>query len=135
MTEFSRERDEQTFGDGEAERLGQLTHELRNLLSTAMLSYEALTSGRVAIGGSTGAILGRSLSGLRDLIDTTISEVRLSAGKHESKRMSVTGFLHEAEGAASLQVRQRELGLSFALPPIDVFVNADRQLLSSRQRC
>jgi signal transduction histidine kinase len=131
VTEFSRERDEQTFGDGEAERLGQLTHELRNLLSTAMLSYEALTSGRVAIGGSTGAILGRSLTGLRDLIDTTISEVRLSAGKHEAKRMSVTGFLHEVEGAASLQARQRELDLTFALPPIEVFVDADRQLLSS----
>ena len=131
VTEFSRERDEQTFGEGEAERLGQLTHELRNLLSTAMLSYEALTSGRVAIGGSTGAILGRSLTGLRDLIDTTISEVRLSAGTHETKRMSVTGFLREVDGAASLQARQRELDLSFAFPPIDFFVNADRQLLSS----
>jgi hypothetical protein len=47
VTEFSRERDEQNLGEGEAERLGQLTHELRNLLSTAMLSYEALQSGRV----------------------------------------------------------------------------------------
>jgi hypothetical protein len=40
-----------------------------------MLAYHALRGGRVAIGGSTGAILGRSLTSLRDLIDTTISEV------------------------------------------------------------
>ena len=39
VTEFSRERDEQTVSHGESERLGDLAHELRNRLSTAMLSY------------------------------------------------------------------------------------------------
>jgi signal transduction histidine kinase len=131
VTEFSRERDEQTVSHGEAERLGRLTHELRNFLSTAMLSFEALMSGRVGVGGSTGAILGRSLSGLRDLVDATISEVRMSAGKHEVVRLSLAALLHEVEGAASLHARQRELGLSFTFPPADVFINVDRQLVSS----
>jgi signal transduction histidine kinase len=131
VTEFSREHDEQTVSHGEAERLGSLTHELRNLLSTALLSYEALTSGRVGIGGSTGGILGRSLSGLRDLVDTTISEVRLSAGTHEAQRISLAKLLHEVESAASLHARQREVGLSFAFPAADMFVDVDRQLLSS----
>ncbi len=131
VTEFSRERDEQTVSHGEAERLGRLTHELRNLLSTAMLSYEAVTSGRVGVGGSTGAILGRSLSGLRDLIDTTISEVRMSAGKTKAMRLSLAVLLHEVEGAASLHARQREVKLSFTSPPADVFIDVDRQLISS----
>jgi signal transduction histidine kinase len=131
VTEFSRERDDQTVSHGEAERLGRLTHELRNLLSTAMLSYEAVTSGRVPIGGSTGAILGRSLSGLRDLIDTTISEVRMSAGTHQATRLSLASLLHEVEGAASLHARQREVAMSFTFPPADLLINADRQLLSS----
>jgi len=131
VTEFSRTRDEQEFGHGEAERLGHLTHELRNLLSTAMLSYDAVKTGRVAIGGSTGAILGRSLTGLRDLIDTTISEVRLSAGKHDVRRLHVPELLRQVEGAASLHAGQREMTLSFARPLADVSVMADAQLLSA----
>jgi signal transduction histidine kinase len=132
VTEFSRQR-EQALSDmeGEAERLGQLTHELRNFLSTAMLSYEALRSGRVAIGGSTGLILGRSLSRLRDLIDTTVSEVRLSAGKCEAKTISVSRFLHEVQGMALLQAEQREMALDFAIPAVDAIVKADPQLLAS----
>jgi hypothetical protein len=72
VTEFSRQSDE-ALGNGEAERLGYLTHELRNLLSTAMLSFAAVKSGRVAAAGSTGAIVERSLGSMRDLINTTIS--------------------------------------------------------------
>ena len=116
VTEFSRQR-EASLGEGEAERLGYLTHELRNLLSTAMLSFAAVRKGKVAPGGSTGAITERSLMGMRDLLDTTISEVRLSAGTHQPKRMSVARFLNEVEGAASLQAAQREMGLSFAPAP------------------
>jgi hypothetical protein len=108
VTEFSRRRD-LTFGDGEAERLGHLTHELRNLLSTAMLAYAAVKSGKVAAGGSTGAMVDRSLAGMRDLLDTAISEVRLSAGTHEARKISVAGFLEEVEGAASLQAAYREM--------------------------
>jgi signal transduction histidine kinase len=129
VSEFSRQRDDQTFG--ETERLGYLTHELRNLLSTAMLSQAAIKSGRVSLGGSTAAILDRSLTGMRDLLDTTISEVRLSAGTHTAKRISVAGFLHEVHGAASLQAAQREVALNFAIPGVDAVVNADPQLLAS----
>ena len=130
VTEFSRRREE-AIGEGEAERLGSLTHELRNLLSTAMLSFAAVKSGRVAVGGSTGAITERSLTGMRDLLDTTIAEVRLAAGSQETKRMSLRRFMSDVEGAASLQAAQREMGLTFASAPEDVAVNADPQLLSS----
>jgi signal transduction histidine kinase len=131
VTEFSRQREE-ALGDGDAEQLGYLTHELRNLLSTAMLSFAAVKSGRVAPSGSTAAITERSLMGMRDLLDTTIAEVRLSAGTHEPKRLSVARLLDNAEGAAALEAAQREIGLSFgARPPADVVVHADPQLLSS----
>ena len=126
VTEFSRRRDLT-----EAARLGYLTHELRNLLSTAMLSQAAIKSGRVSLGGSTAAILDRSLTSMRDLLDTTIAEVRLSAGTHTAKRISVAGFLHEVHGAASLQAAQREMALNFAIPGVDAVVNADPQLLAS----
>jgi signal transduction histidine kinase len=130
VTEFSRQSDE-ALGNGEAERLGYLTHELRNLLSTAMLSFAAVKSGRVAAAGSTGAIVERSLGSMRDLINTTISEVRLAAGNQEPKRISVARFLRDLEGPASLQAAQREMNMTFGRAPEDVMVYADPQLLSS----
>jgi signal transduction histidine kinase len=130
VTEFSRQREE-ALGEGEAERLGYLTHELRNRLSTAMLSFAAVKSGRVAVAGSTGAIVERSLAAMRDLLDTTISEVRLAAGNQEPKRMSIARFMHEMEGAASLQAAQREMNVTFGDVPADLMINADAQLLSS----
>src|SRR5512141_1314824 len=50
VTEFSRQH-EQRLGDGEAERVGYLIHELRNLLSTTTLAWQAVKAGRVATGG------------------------------------------------------------------------------------
>src|SRR6185369_1838637 len=111
VTEFSRRREE-ALGEGESERLGYLTHELRNRLSTAMLSFSAVKSGRVAVAGSTGAIVERSLAAMRDLLDTTISEVRLAAGNQEPKRISLARFMREAGGAASLQAAQREMNVT-----------------------
>jgi signal transduction histidine kinase len=130
VTEFARQREE-ALGEGEAERLGYLTHELRNRLSTAMLSYSAVKSGRVAVGGSTGAIVERSLTAMRDLLDTTISEVRLAAGNQELKRMSLARFMREMETAASLQAAQREMYVTFSGAPGDLMVHADPQLLAS----
>ena len=77
-----------------------------------MLSFEALKSGKVAIGGSTGAVLGRSLIGLRDLIDRSLSEVRLDAGKDRRERVSVPVFMDEIAVAANLHAEYREIQLT-----------------------
>jgi hypothetical protein len=47
---------------------------MRNRLTTALLSLESLKAGEVSIGGSTGALLDRSLTGLNDLIDRSLAE-------------------------------------------------------------
>src|SRR4029079_4363289 len=60
VTEYARQR-ELSLSNRETERLGFFAHELRNLLSNAMLSFEVLKTGSVGIGGSTGAVLGRNL--------------------------------------------------------------------------
>src|SRR4249920_3552654 len=62
------------------ERLGFLAHELRNHIHTATLAVTAIKAGNVGLGGATGAILDRSLIGLRNLIDRSLAEVRVSAG-------------------------------------------------------
>ena len=71
VTQYARERD-QTHAEGEAlrgtERLGFFAHELRNLLNTALLAFEAIRSGHVAVAGSTGMVLQRSLTAAETLI-------------------------------------------------------------------
>jgi hypothetical protein len=64
---------------GELERMGQVTHEIRNMLSTALLAFDVVKRGTVGVNGNTGAVLGRSLTGLRDLVDSTLSDIRTAA--------------------------------------------------------
>ena len=79
VTTFSSFR-ERRIADQESERLGLLAQQLRSSLFAAMLSFDMIKTGRVAVGGSTGLVLGRSLLGLRDIIDRSLTEVRLDAG-------------------------------------------------------
>src|SRR5258708_21981909 len=52
VTEWGRQR-ELNISEEEAERLGALAHEQRNLLSSALLALQMLKKGTVAIGGNT----------------------------------------------------------------------------------
>jgi len=48
---------------------GGTSHELRNLTDAAITAFEVLQTGNVGIGGSTGAVVHRSLLGIRVLVD------------------------------------------------------------------
>ena len=61
-----------------------------------------LRKGTVGIGGSTGAVLGRSLMSLREVVDRALSEVRLTTGKQRSERLSVVAFLDEIAATGML---------------------------------
>ena len=61
----------------EGERLGFFAHEIRNLVGTASIAFEVLRTGNVGVSGSTGSVLQRSLSSLRDLVNRSLAEVRL----------------------------------------------------------
>ena len=75
--------------DRDNERMGFLVHELRNLVDTAVVAFEVLKSGNVGVAGSTGAVLNRSLMGLRDLIARSLDEVRLTNAVKNRKRILV----------------------------------------------
>jgi signal transduction histidine kinase len=115
----------------ESERSGHVAHETRDLLNTAILAYQTLKRGTVAINGSTGAVLGRSLMGLRDLVDSTLSDIRIAANQQRRERVSVTPFLNDIAVAGGLHAESR--GLQFAIEPGDPgwAVTADPQLLAS----
>ena len=115
----------------EFERSAHIAHETRDLLNSAVLAYQVLKQGTVALDGSTGAVLGRSLMGLRELVDCTLSEIRIAANQQRRERVGVTPFLIDITVAGRLHAESR--GLQLVIEPGDSAwtVTADPQLLSS----
>ncbi|HEU4580207.1 MAG TPA: HAMP domain-containing sensor histidine kinase [Polyangiaceae bacterium] len=130
VTEYSRQRERSLAAQG-TERLGILAHELRNMLNTAMLSFDAIKNGRVAAGGSTSLVHARSLMGLRGLIDRSLADVRLDAGLERVERISVAEFIEEVEVGALLWAQARSL--RFSIPSVDptVTIEGDRQIIAA----
>ena len=130
VTEHTRLQTENQFAD-EVGRLGRTAHELRDLLNNAQLAFQALRRGVVPISGNTGGILERSLAGLRDLVDRTLAEVRLAAGKQRRERLSVATFIEQIASASALHSESR--GVGFVVAPVDpsLAVDGDPLLLSS----
>ena len=115
----------------ESERSGHLAHETRDLLDTAIFAFQALKRGTVAINGSTGAVLGRSLMGMRDLVHSTLSEIRLAANLQRRERVEVVPFLNDICTTGMLHAESR--GLELVSEPGDPSwaVSADPQMLGS----
>ena len=130
VTEHARLQQEAS-GREEVLRLGRLAHELRNQVHTALLSLEALQSGALGIGGSTGAVLARSVVGLRDLIDSALSEVRLEAGIHRRDPVSLRGFVGEIAMAAQMHADSRKVELVVDSVDPALIITVDSQLLTS----
>ena len=130
VTEFLRQR-EQSLSKSETERLGALAHEQRNLISAAMLSFQILRGGTVGIQGSTGAVLGRALMGLRDLTDRSLAAVRLATGVHTRTRVPLAEFIEDVEASAAMEANARGIRLTVVPAQSGIAVNGDRQLLAS----
>jgi hypothetical protein len=112
------------------ERVGFLVHELRNLVSTAIVAFEVLKIGQVGVAGSTGAVLNRSLLGLRDLIARWLDEVRLTRAVNRS-RILVSEFIDDVAAAARLAANARGIALNVRIPQDPLIIEADRLILSA----
>jgi signal transduction histidine kinase len=130
VTEHEHQRDRTIESIGAA-HLGFLAHEMRNLLTTSMVTFDALSRGTVGVQGSTGALLGRSLRRMRVLVDRTLAEVRLGAGNARSERVSVAELIEEIKIIATIEANDRAIGLSVDPGSRDVAVQADPQILTS----
>jgi signal transduction histidine kinase len=115
----------------EVERLGQLAHDIRDGLNTALIAFNVVKGGTVSITGNTGAVLGRSLLSLRDLVDSSLSGTRIAANRQRRERLVLTAFLSEIAVAARLHSEYS--GTAFEIHPVDaeLSVDADPQLLAS----
>ncbi len=131
VTEYARHR-ERSIADQGTERLGILSHEMRNLIGTAMLSFASIKKGTVAVGGSTGAVLDRSLLGLQRLVERSLADVRLDAGTQNTELVPVRDLNEEVEIGASLLAQKRDVYLLSVTSGDDaIFVQADRQILAA----
>ena len=118
--------------DREHERLGFLVHELRNLVNTAVVAFEVLKSGNVGVTGSTGAVLDRSLYGLRELIARSLDEVRLTKAVKNRRPVLVAKFIDEVTATAMLEANVR--GIKLTVPASvedDLTIDVDPQVLAA----
>jgi signal transduction histidine kinase len=135
VTAFSQQRD-LVIADEQAlastERLGFFAHELRNQLNTATLALAAIRSGSMGVSGATGAVLDRSLVGLRTLIDRSLAEVRVGAGMTLQRSVFVlANFIGEVKNSASLEAALLHCALTVdSIPPL-LTLDADKDLLFS----
>jgi hypothetical protein len=130
VTEYASQRDG-AIGDQGTERLGILSHELRRMLNTAMLSFESIKNGRVPSGGATGAVHERSLRDLRDLIDRSLAEVRLDVGIGRLQHISVREFVEAVQIGHWAEAEARGIHFSATVVDRDVMVEGDREILAA----
>lgn len=130
VTEYAR-LCQRSFESKATERLGILAHEVHNCLSLAMLSFETLKGGRVAIGGSTGGVLERSLRRMQGLVTRTLASVRIDAGLVQRKRVAVCRFVEDIEVAGHMEASARGLKLVVTQIDPDVEFEVDEPLLTA----
>lgn len=117
---------------GTNERLGILAHELRAKLNVSRLAVEAIKRGTVGIAGATGAILDRSLLAMRDIIDRSFAEVRLSAGlSPHRERILIRELFQEVQILAGLQAGSKSVALAVRPGETELMIDADRHTIAS----
>ena len=133
VTEFTYQRD-YVVADRQSQalniRLGEFAHEVRNLLNTAMMALSAIKEGNVGVTGATGAVLDRSLIGLKHLIDRSLAEVRVNAGVPVNNTLfSLADFIAEARLSGELAAKVCGCTLATGTVQPELAVDADRDLL------
>jgi signal transduction histidine kinase len=124
-------RSVQAIEDREVQHLGFLVHELRNALSSATIAHEMIQQGIVGNKGSTSRVLGENLTRMRNLIDCSLSEVRMRADPEvyiEKFQLNVLVdqilLTAQREASSKQQILNNEIRADFEL-------ETDRQLLLS----
>jgi signal transduction histidine kinase len=133
VTEFGRAKGRSAVQGESAhlERLGFFAHEVRNLAGTALVAFEVLKTGNVGVGGSTGAVLHRSLIRLTALIGRSLAEVRLTQGIQQRETFQVAGFIEEVAAAAALDAATKGITLTVRLGEDQAAVEGDPQVLAA----
>ena len=123
VSEFGAQRDARVSRSRTAlenERLGVLVHELRNVLQTATLAFQALEFGLLPVGGATGGLLGRSLTSMATMLGEAMTQVRGSVKAPDGEVFSVAELVADAALAAGFDATAR--GCAFNVAAVDPFL-------------
>lgn len=130
VTEYASQRNANE-SEREVKHLGFLAHEMRNSLNTVVMAYELVKEGAVTPRGSTGQIVERGLKRLNELIDRSLTEVRL---KVDPKIIKESDYLLQIVDqillTARIEARSRNQTLDVRISP-GLKVEVDQQLFHS----
>jgi len=134
-TEYSYQRDVNVTEDHALEideQLGILADDLRCQLGTAVLAFAAARTGSLNLAGATGSLLEHSLMNLQNLIDTSLTELRLGVKRSAKHQLILLAdFIAEIRNTANIEARAR--GFTLTVPAVDtaISVDVDHDLLLS----
>jgi signal transduction histidine kinase len=134
VTEYGHKRNQSTL-EGESARgsarIGFLAHQVRTMADTAMVAFKVLQSGNVGIGGSTAAVLQRTLINIRALTGRSLLEARFPEPVLKREQFKVSRFIGELAPAATLEANAR--GITLTVIPVDetLRIEADRHVLGA----
>ncbi len=130
VTEFNRGQRDAATRD-EVQRLGFLAHEMRNALATVSMAHLSIKLGFVGLGGSTNKMLEDAVLLMKDLIDRSLSEVRLRGEPIvDRERVRVVDMVSEVEATAQVEAIAKSIQLAIDVEP-ELVVFADRHLVTS----
>ncbi len=130
VTEYQSIRNTQE-SSREVEHLGFLAHELRNAIGTVKMSIELIKVGTVGFGGSTGQVLDRGVKRIEDLIDRSLTEVRLRVDPSVRKEsVSLLQIVNQLMVTAEIEAQSKNQILEIDINPTLV-AEADQQLVYS----
>jgi signal transduction histidine kinase len=130
VTEYQAVRNTQEM-HREVKHLGFLAHELRNTLTSVNISFDLIKNGTVGLGGNTGRIMAKGLKRLEELIDRSLTEVRLSIDPEvHVETGNVLQLVDQIIATAEVEAKAREQVLEISIDP-DLVIEADQQLVYS----
>ena len=128
VTEFERQRMRHQ-AERENERTGFLAHELNNLITTAKLTFHVLKQGKVAIGGSTGTVLERTLNSIAEVVDRSVAQVRAATGVYTRERVWVSELMEELQVVATIEAAANGFTLEVSQLGDALQIETDRLLV------
>jgi signal transduction histidine kinase len=130
VTEFQMQKTDEE-ANRVVEHLGSLAHELRNALANITISLRLIKSGTVGFGGSTGKVLDRGLKRMEELIERSLTEVRLRVDpKVKIEPVRLWHLVNQIFVTAEVEAQARGQVLEISIDPT-LTVEADMQLLYS----
>jgi signal transduction histidine kinase len=115
----------------ENEHLGSLAHEMRNAITSVSISFQMIQNGMVGTNGRTGDLIVSSLKRLGEIIDRSLTEVRLRIDPAvQIESCHLTQLVDQILVSARVEAQERDQTIEVQIGS-DLIVEADQQAFHS----